>query len=64
MTVCEPNSVLSDGVKGQVLEGGIRVPFLVQWKSQLPKGKVYEHPVISLDICPTILAAAGAEIPK
>lgn len=52
------------GFKGQVLEGGIRVPFLVQWKGQLPKGKVYEHPVISLDICPTILAAAGAEIPK
>ncbi|MFN4180153.1 MAG: sulfatase, partial [Armatimonadota bacterium] len=44
--------------------GGIRVPFLVQWKGQLPKGKVYEHPVISLDICPTILAAVGAEIPK
>lgn len=52
------------GFKGQVLEGGIRVPFLVQWKGHLPAGKVYEHPVISLDICPTILAAAGVEIPK
>lgn len=52
------------GFKGQVLEGGIRVPFLVQWKGHLPAGKVYEHPVIALDICPTILAAVGAEIPK
>ncbi len=52
------------GFKGQVLEGGIRVPFLMQWKGHLPAGKVYEHPVISLDICPTILAAVGAEIPK
>jgi arylsulfatase A-like enzyme len=52
------------GFKGQVLEGGIRVPFLMQWKGHLPAGKVYEHPVIALDICPTILAAVGAEIPK
>lgn len=52
------------GFKGQVLEGGIRVPFLVQWKGHLPEGKVYRNPVISLDICPTILAAAGAEIPE
>ena len=52
------------GFKGQVLEGGIRVPFLMQWKGQLPAGKVYEHPVIALDICPTILSAVGAEVPK
>lgn len=52
------------GYKGQVLEGGIRVPFLMQWKGRLPEGKVYEHPVISIDICPTILAAVGAEIPN
>ncbi len=52
------------GYKGQVLEGGIRVPFLLQWKGHLPAGKVYEHPVIALDICPTILAAVGLEVPK
>lgn len=47
------------GFKGQMLEGGIRVPFLVQWKGVLPSGKTYEKPVISLDILPTILAATG-----
>jgi len=52
------------GYKGQVYEGGIRVPFLVQWKGRIPAGKVYEHPVISLDILPTALAAAGADLPK
>ncbi|MGQ9518659.1 MAG: sulfatase [Candidatus Fervidibacter sp.] len=52
------------GFKGQLLEGGIRVPFLVQWKGHLPSNRVYELPVIALDICPTILAAVGAEIPK
>jgi len=51
------------GFKKQVLEGGIRVPFLLQWKSQLPAGRVYDEPVISLDIHPTCLAAAGARTP-
>jgi len=53
------------GHKGQSFEGGIRVPFLVQWPAKLPKGKVYEHPVITLDILPTALAAAGVtDAPK
>ena len=49
------------GVKGDLLEGGIRVPFLVQWKGRIPAGKTYDQPVISLDILPTALAAAGVE---
>jgi arylsulfatase A-like enzyme len=47
------------GVKGEVREGGIRSPFFIQWKGRLPAGKVYERPVIQLDIFPTALAAAG-----
>jgi arylsulfatase A-like enzyme len=49
------------GFKAQTWEGGIRVPFLAQWKGALPAGKVHEQPVIQLDILPTVLAAAGAE---
>ena len=48
------------GRKGQMWEGGIRVPFLVQWKGVLPAGTTYDRPVTSLDILPTALAAAGA----
>ncbi len=50
------------GAKGQLLEGGIREPFIMQWKGQLPGGRVDDRPVISLDIHPTALAAAGVTI--
>ncbi len=52
------------GFKGQVFEGGIRVPFLVQYPGHLPAGKTYEQPVIALDILPTALAAAGGKVPE
>ena len=47
------------GAKGDVFEGGIRVPFMVSWPGTIPGGKVVDDPVISLDILPTSLAAAG-----
>jgi arylsulfatase B len=49
------------GEKGQLLEGGIRVPFLMQWKGRLPVGREEARMVSSLDLFPTVLAAAGAE---
>ncbi|MCE9532312.1 MAG: sulfatase [Planctomycetes bacterium] len=48
-----------NGHKATTWEGGIRVPWMVQWKGKLPAGKVYDQPVIQLDIQPTALAAAG-----
>lgn len=51
------------GFKAQTWEGGIRVPYLVQWKGKLPAGKVYDQPVIQLDIHSTALAAAGVKLP-
>ena len=56
------NTPLS-GEKGHMLEGGIRTPYLVQWKAALPAGKVYEKPVSSLDISATALVAANASAP-
>lgn len=52
------------GYKAQTWEGGIRVPFLMQWKGRLPKGVVYDKPVIALDIHPTAIAAAGGSPPQ
>lgn len=50
------------GGKGQTAEGGIRVPFFAQWKGVIPAGRVLDQPVISLDLLPTALAAANAEV--
>jgi arylsulfatase B len=50
--------------KGAMHEGGLRVPFMVQWKGTLPAGKVYEKPVTSLDIYATAAANAKATAPK
>jgi arylsulfatase A-like enzyme len=48
--------------KWSLWEGGIRVPFLVQWKGHIKPGQVSDEPVIQLDVLPTALAAAGVEI--
>lgn len=50
------------GQKGMLSEGGIRTPFLATWPARLPAGKVYDQPVISLDVAATAVAAAG--LPK
>jgi len=51
-----------NGEKGTLMEGGIRTPFLVYWKGTLPAGKVYEQPLISLDVAATAVELAG--LPK
>ena len=51
------------GAKGQVYEGGIRVPFLVSWPGRLPQNKDYSPPVSSLDVFATAAVVAGATVP-
>jgi arylsulfatase A-like enzyme len=55
------NSPLRSG-KQDIYEGGIRVPFCLQWKGHLPEGKRFDYPVISLDILPTAIAATGRPV--
>ncbi|AMV19887.1 sulfatase [Planctomyces sp. SH-PL14] len=50
------------GFKATTWEGGVRVPFMVQWKGKIPAGKTYDSPVIQLDILPTAIRAAGGEV--
>jgi len=51
------------GFKGDMLEGGIRVPFAMQWKAVVPPGQTVSMPVSSLDLIPTALAAANIRKP-
>jgi arylsulfatase A-like enzyme len=51
------------GMKGQVYEGGMRVPFVVSWPGRLPAGATYDSPVSSLDIFATAVALAEVSVP-
>lgn len=51
------------GGKGQMYEGGLRVPAMMQWKGTLPSGQLYENPIWSVDFLPTAAALAGAKPP-
>ena len=50
------------GAKSDLFEGGIRVPFAMQWKGTLPPGLTYEEPIISLDIFGTMAALTNVPI--
>lgn len=52
------------GEKGNLHEGGIRVPFFLKYPAMVEAGQVYEKPVISLDLFPTSLALAGLDAEK
>jgi arylsulfatase len=49
--------------KGSVYEGGIRVPFLVQWPGKINPSSSSDHPGAFYDILPTLCDLAGIEIP-
>ena len=51
------------GYKYNMLEGGIHVPFAVQWPAKLPARAVFDQPVSALDIVATAAAAAGVQLP-
>jgi arylsulfatase A-like enzyme len=59
--VVTDNGVLRGG-KSSCYEGGLRVPLFCVWPGHIPAENTYEKQVISLDILPTILTAAGGAV--
>ena len=49
------------GVKGELLEGGLRVPLIVRWPARIKAGGTSEQVMTSMDFLPTLLAAAGGK---
>jgi len=50
------------GVKGSCLEGGIRVPFIINWPGRIKQGEIYHEVVSTLDILPTAVSAGGGKV--
>jgi arylsulfatase A len=57
------NRPLQSG-KGDLYEGGLRVPLIVRWPGVTKVGVVDNTPVISMDLTATMLDAAGVAIAK
>ena len=50
------------GQKGEMYEGGIRVPTCAMWPGHVPEGHVTDQVALLMDLFPTVCEAAGAPI--
>jgi arylsulfatase A-like enzyme len=50
-----------NGMKGELLEGGLRTPLLVRWPGRVARGSTSEQVAITMDWVPTFLDAAGVK---
>lgn len=50
------------GRKGQLLEGGLRVPAIIEWPSVIKKPRITPRVCGTVDIYPTVLELAGVEV--
>jgi uncharacterized sulfatase len=51
------------GGKSSTWEGGFRVPFIARWRGRIPSGGVSAEVATILDLFPTLLGLAGAQLP-
>ena len=51
------------GWKLTEFEGGVRVPYVARWPGHIVAGTQYAAPVSSIDLVPTLVAAAGGRLP-
>lgn len=50
------------GMKATLLEGGIRVPFIMRWPGVLPANTVYHKPIATFDLLPTFYKIGGGKL--
>lgn len=51
------------GLKGTVYEGGIKVPFVIDYPELFPENKTIETPAAHIDLLPTIAEVSNTSIP-
>lgn len=52
------------GSKGQLYEGGLRVPLVIAWPPGAVAGRTTPEPAMSVDLYPTLLELAGLPAPQ
>jgi arylsulfatase A-like enzyme len=52
------------GRKGEVLEGGQRVPLVALWPGRVPAGRTSDGMGMQIDVLPTVLELAGLPLPR
>jgi arylsulfatase A-like enzyme len=52
------------GNKGQVYEGGLRVPAILEWPARIPRPRTTNVPCNTSDIYPTLLEIAGTKMDR
>ena len=52
------------GGKGNLYEGGLRIPFLVRWPGRIEPGRVSDLRFAQTDVLPTLTELAGARTPE
>ena len=50
------------GKKGQIYEGGLRVPAILEWPARLGKSRTTAVPCVTSDIYPTLLELVGVKV--
>lgn len=52
------------GKKGEMYEGGIRVPGILRWPPLIREGQVSDQPISGVDVLPTFCQLAGVPLPR
>lgn len=52
------------GMKGTLYEGGVRVPAIASWRGVISPGQKINLPMHAVDLFPTMVAAAGNQVPE
>lgn len=60
----EGNACGLRGRKGNIFEGGYRIPFIIRYPKKIKEARKTEVPAMGIDLLPTLVAEAGVSVPN